>query len=246
MKTKIITSIVLFGILTFSTYGQKTTVKKADQKYSNYAYIDAIKTYEHVAEKGYKSVDMFKKLANACYFNSELEKAAKWYGELFAMTQDVEPEYYYRYSQSLKSVGQYAKADEMLAKFFEKSGNNDSRAELYAKNKNYLDEIKANSGRYKMADAGVNSKYSDYGSFVLADKLVFTSARDTGNFHKRKDKWTNQYFTNTYSSDIKNDTILGPVKKFANDINTKFHDATPVFTKDGKTMYFTRNSEVNQ
>src|SRR6187549_1215302 len=129
MKSKTTIYIILSAILTFSAYGQKgqksqkgqkTAVKKADKKYSQYAYIDAVKTYESVAEKGYKSVDMFKKMANACYFNSELEKAAKWYGELFAMTQDVEPEYYYRYSQSLKSIGQYAKADEMLAKFYEK------------------------------------------------------------------------------------------------------------------------------
>src|SRR5947207_10385956 len=141
MKSKTTIYIILLGILAFSAYGQKQkkAVKKADEKYSHYAYIDAIKTYEQVAEKGYKSVDMFKKLANACYFNSEFEKAARWYGELFAMTQDLEPEYYYRYSQSLKSVGQYAKADEMLAKFYEKSGSNDSRAELYAQNKNYLE-----------------------------------------------------------------------------------------------------------
>jgi len=52
MKSKTTTYIILSAILAFNTYGQKTTVKKADQKYSNYAYIDAIKTYEHVAEKG--------------------------------------------------------------------------------------------------------------------------------------------------------------------------------------------------
>jgi len=245
MKNKTTIYILIIGILFFKTYGQHTAVKKADQNYNQYEYIDAIKTYEHVAEKGYKSIDMFKKLANACYFNSELEKAAKWYGELFAMTQDVEPEIYYRYSQSLKSIGQYTKADEMLAKFYEKSGS-DSRAELYEKNKNYLEEIKANSGRYKITGAEINSKYSDYGSIVLANRLVFTSARDTGFFHKRKDKWTNQYFNNMYASEIKNDTILEAPKKFAEKVNTKFHDATPVFTKDGKTMYFTRNSDVNQ
>jgi hypothetical protein len=27
-----------------------------------YAYVDAIKTYERIAEKGYKSVDLFQKL----------------------------------------------------------------------------------------------------------------------------------------------------------------------------------------
>lgn len=253
MKSKVPFYIITALFLAFNTYAQKKPVKKpankavekADAKYSEYAYIDAIKTYEQVAEKGYKSVDMFKKLANACYFNSELEKAAKWYGELFAMTTDVEPEYYYRYSQSLKSVGQYAKADEMLAKFLEKSSN-DSRAELYAQNKNYLEEIKANSGRYRLSLAEINSIYSDYGSFVSENKLIFTSARDTGNFVKRKDKWTNQYFTNTYFADIKNDSILGTPKKFDQQPNTKFHDATPIITKDGKTMYFTRNSEVQQ
>ena len=60
MKSKTTIYIILLGIMAFSTYGQKKTVKKADEKYSQYAYIDAIKTYEHVAEKGYKSVDMFK------------------------------------------------------------------------------------------------------------------------------------------------------------------------------------------
>jgi hypothetical protein len=40
-----------------------------------------------LADKGYKSVDMFQKLGNAYYFNGKLEKAAQWYGELFTMTQ---------------------------------------------------------------------------------------------------------------------------------------------------------------
>lgn len=244
MKSKVIIYIALFSVLAFNAYAQKSVVEKADKKYNHYAYIDAVKTYERVAEKGYKSVDMFRKLANACYFNSELEKAARWYGELFAMTKEVEPEYYYRYSQALKSVGQYAKADEMLAKFNEKSGN-DSRGKLFSNNKNYLEEIKANSGRYKIEDAGINSKYSDYGSSFSGNKLVFTSARDTGNFSQKKDKWTNQYFTNMYASETNADAALGAPKKFAQKVNTRFHDATPVFTKDGQTIYFTRNNFNN-
>ena len=33
----------------------------------------------HLAEKGYKSAELFKKLGNSYYFNGELDKAAKWY-----------------------------------------------------------------------------------------------------------------------------------------------------------------------
>lgn len=235
---------MLLGILASNGYAQKATVVNADKKYERYAYIDAIETYERVASKGYKSVDMFQKLGNAYYFNAELEKAAKWYGELFAMTKDVDAEYYYRYSQSLKSIGEYAKADEMLIEFNKRSGN-DSRGKLFNSNRNYLAEIKANSGRYKIDDAGINSEYSDYGSSFSGNKLVFTSARDTGNFSKKKDKWTNQYFTNMYASEVSTDSVPGAPKKFAKKINTRFHEATPVFTKDGKTIYFTRNNFNN-
>ena len=155
MKNHILLCIALLSVFSSNTYAQKAKVAKADKKYDNYAYVDAIKTYERVAEKGYKSADMFQKLGNAHYFNSELDKAAKWYGELYALTPDMEPEYYYRYSQSLRAIGDNDKANEMLEKFNQKSGN-DSRGKLYKKDINYLAAIKANSGRYKVEDAGVN------------------------------------------------------------------------------------------
>jgi hypothetical protein len=72
------------------------------------------------AEKGYKS-DMFQKLGNAYYFNAELEQSAKWYGELFAMTSDIEP-VYYRYTQSLRAIGEND-TNEMLKKFHQLSGD---------------------------------------------------------------------------------------------------------------------------
>jgi outer membrane protein OmpA-like peptidoglycan-associated protein/tetratricopeptide (TPR) repeat protein len=245
MKTNIFLYITIISIFSFNIYSQKTRVTAADKKYDNYAYVDAIKTYERVAEKGYKSADMFKKLGNAYYFNAELDKAAKWYGELFAMdTTNLEPEYYYRYAQSLRSIGENDKANEMLELFNQKSGN-DIRGKLFKKNTNYLEAIKANSGRYQVEDAGINSKYSDYGTTLYMNKIVFASARDTGSLGQRKHKWTNQYFTNLYSADLGDNMTPGTVKKFSAIINSKFHEATPTFTNDGKTMYFTRNNYLD-
>lgn len=230
----------------FDSYSQNSKVAAGDKKYDSYAYIDAIKTYERVAEKGYKSEDMFKKLGNSYYFNSDFDGAAKWYGELFAMNSPAEPEYYYRYAQSLKSTGQMDKANQVLEDFKSKF-KNDNRAKLYKEDVNYLEEIKANSGRYKIEDAGINSKYSDYGSFVHDNKVYFASARDTGNFSQRKHKWTNEYFTNLYFADIdpENNNSSSKVNKFKTSLNSKFHEASPAFTKDGKTVYFTRNNYVN-
>lgn len=241
MKIKKLVYSTLLLVVALKGYSQKATVAAADKKYNRYAYVDAIATYERIAQKGYKDEKMFQKLANAYYFNAELEKAVKWYGELFAMNQDQEAEYYYRYSQCLKSIGDYGQADKMLAAFNAKSGN-DKRAQLYASHKNYLEEIKANSGRFNIEDAGINSEYSDYGSSFSGDKLVFASARDTGGVSKRVFKWTNQSFTNLYASQVSSNGNLEAPKPFGNRINSKFHESTPVFTKDGKTVYFTRNN----
>ena len=244
MKNKAIIYITFLSVLALNSYAQSRDVKKADKQYDKFAYIDATKTYERIANKGYKSADMFQKIANAYYFNAELDKAAKWYGELFAMNTELQPEYYYRYAQCLKAVGDYKKSDEMMT-VFNKNASEDLRGKIFKDKQNYLDEIKANSGRYNIEDAGINSQYSDYGSAFSGTKLVFTSSRDTGSFSQKKHKWTNQYFTNMYASDPTPEGTLAAPEKFAKNVNSKFHEATPVFTKDGNTMYFTRNNFNN-
>jgi outer membrane protein OmpA-like peptidoglycan-associated protein/tetratricopeptide (TPR) repeat protein len=244
MKKALTLYVVLFSLTISSIYSQKAQVANADKKYDRYAYIDAIKTYERIADKGYKDEKMFQKLGNAYYFNAELEKAEKWYSELFAMNPDQEPEYYYRYSQCLKSVGQYGKADAMMTAFNKKSGN-DTRAQLFDKNKDYLAQIKANSGRYNIEDAGINSAFSDYGSSFYNNKLIFASSRDTGGVSKKVFKWTNQSFTNLYQAPVEANGKLGAPERFQSSINSKFHESTPVFTNDGKTMYFTRNNYLD-
>jgi outer membrane protein OmpA-like peptidoglycan-associated protein/tetratricopeptide (TPR) repeat protein len=239
MKKVIYTTLVLIASLTVQA--QKVKVAKADKNYDKFAYVDAIKTYERVFEKGYKTPDMLQKLGNAYYFNADLEKAAKWYGELFALTQEVEPEYYYRYAQSLKAMKEYKKADQMLAIFNQKSGN-DLRAKLASAQKDYLAVIRKNSGRYTIENAGINSEKSDYGSAYLGNKVIFASARDTGGLSGRKHSWTNESFTNLFSAEMGAEGGLTKAERFGKKLNSKFHESTPVFTKDGKTVYFTRNN----
>ncbi len=244
MKNYILLCLIIIPVFSFNCYSQQNKIAAADKHYDNYAYVDAIKTYERVANKGYKSEEMFKKLGNAYYFNSDLEQSAKWYGELFAMTQEVEAEYYYRYAQSLKSIGETEKANQILESFSKRS-NNDSRAKLFTEDRDYLSEIKANSGRYTITNSDINSSYSDYGTAFYLDKIVFASARDTGSFMQRKHKWTGEYFTNLYVADLDQDFNPSNVRKFDKTVNSKFHEASPTYTKDGSTVYFTRNNYIN-
>jgi tetratricopeptide (TPR) repeat protein len=113
-----ITTIISF--ISFKIYSQNEQFYVTNKVNDKYAYIDVLKTYERVAEKGYKSVDLFQKLGNSYYSFTELDKAAKWYGELFAMTSDLEPEYYNQYAQSLIFIGENGKANEVLEKLKQK------------------------------------------------------------------------------------------------------------------------------
>lgn len=240
MKLKYILFTCLFSFVSMSA--QRARLEAADKKYESLAYIDAIKIYEKVAEEGYEAADLFKKLGNSYYFNAELNQAEKWYEKLFNMQQqEIEAEYLYRYSQCLKAAENYTKANEYLSKFSQMT-TKDARSQLYSQNPNYLEDIKEQSDRYTIENAGINSEFSDYGAALYKQQLIFASTRDTGSVSNIKHKWTNQSFTNLYTSTIEDDGNLSQPVAFSSKINSKFHESTPVFTKDGTTMYFTRNN----
>nr|WP_315159354.1 OmpA family protein [uncultured Flavobacterium sp.] len=244
MKKQLLLCLAMTYLFWSPSFAQKANIASADKKYESYAYVDAIQTYERLAAKGYQSADMFKKLGNAYYFNSDFEKAAQSYEKLYQLSPDVEAEYYYRYAQALKAIGKEKEAAILLSTFESKSSG-DSRSKRLKNNSDYLEEIKANIGMYTIENAGINSKYSDYGSAIVDNKLIFTSARDTGGVGQRKHAWTGEHFTNLYAAGVNGELIpSNPVRYDAN-INSRFHEATPVFTKDGNTMYFTRNNYLD-
>ncbi|WP_231129626.1 tetratricopeptide repeat protein [Flavobacterium sufflavum] len=123
MKNYILVYMIIISVFSCEIYSQKEKVIAPKKDHTNYSSVDPLKTYERVIEKGYKSADMLKKIGNAYYFKDELDKAAKWYGELFTMTTitDLEPEYYFRYARSLKAINKNDEADEMMKIFNQKT-----------------------------------------------------------------------------------------------------------------------------
>jgi hypothetical protein len=84
MKFKYILSLCFFYFVFFG-FSQESILKKANLNYQNFHYIDAVKIYEKVANKGYKSIELLSKLADSYYFQSKLKEANKWYVALFSL-----------------------------------------------------------------------------------------------------------------------------------------------------------------
>ncbi|SEB07160.1 hypothetical protein SAMN05443667_1215 [Flavobacterium gillisiae] len=119
MRKKLIFCTTI-SLVSFKIHSQNEKVYITDKINAKYAYIDVTQTYERVAAKGYKSVDLFQKLGNSYYSNSRLDKAAKWYEELFAITSDLDPEYYSRYAKCLIFIEKNDQANEVLQRLKQK------------------------------------------------------------------------------------------------------------------------------
>ncbi len=226
-----------------ATFSQERKLKTAQSQYDKYEYINAQETYLKVVKKGYKSADLYKNLGNSYYFNSQFEEASKWYEELVnSYPSEVEPEYYFRYAQTLKSVGRYDDADVFMNKFVEASSD-DQRAQLFEEEPNYLKRIDFQSGRFEIENSSINSSYTDFGSAFFGRFIVFSSSRDTLLFKKTLHQWNEEPFLDLYRAEYNpTNGELSEIEKFDSKINSKFHESTPIFSKDGNTVYFTRNN----
>ncbi|WP_422083976.1 OmpA family protein [Ulvibacterium sp.] len=242
---KKILSLLFITVLSLGVKGtaQERLVTKANAKYEDYSFSPAIDIYKRVLEKGYVSADLLKKLGNSYYFNADYGDAGETYERLVKeYPSAVGPEYYFRYAQTLKTLGDYEGASAIMAKFTEITGD-DLRASVYKEEKNYLEKIKENSGRYNIAQFEYNSPYSDFAPSFYKDGLIFSSDRDTGNFARYRHTWNAKDFLDLYK--INADSIsTNSVTKLSNDVNTRLHESTSVTTKDGNILYFTRNNFV--
>lgn len=220
---------------------QERLVGRADAQYQEYSFSPAIDIYKKVLDKGYVSPDLLKRLGNSYYFNADYIEAEKVYQRLIKeYPSETGPEYYFKYAQTLRSLGAYDQADAMMGKFFELT-NLDGRMAAPKTKEDYLKEIEKHSGRYEITPFQHNSRYADFAPSFYKEGLVFSSDRDTGNLARYRHTWTATDFLDLYK--INSDSLSrNKVIKFENSINTRLHESTSVFTKDGNTVYFTRNN----
>ncbi len=241
----VLRNIFLFALLVStagSTFSQKREIKKADKEFDKFAYIDAREIYLKVVADGYESAQIYKKLGDTYYYNSDYSNAAKWYDKLVTKFPDqTEPEYYYRAAQSLKSLGKFDESNALLKDYVAKGGKG-LVIKSYEEDPNYLKSTVFKSRDFELQKIGVNSSFSDFGpSFYMKDKLVYaTSSHQTegGQIYE----WNQQPFLDLFIADMAADGQVSNAKPLGGDINTKYHESSTAFTKDGMTVYFTRNN----
>lgn len=271
MKTYILKSIIFTGLIGLISLNPSTTafsqniearaegqdtlkkpsgntnrkLKKAAENYSELDYVDAIKIYEKVVDKGYASKEIDQRLGNLYYFRAEYQQAVKWYKRLFEKDQNPKNDLVFlRYSQCLRATGQ----DEQAKRYFDKFQDRQKTTSQNLKSAaDYLDLIRENGGRYQGVQALepiYNKEQISYGQTVNNHHLIYaTTVSQPKTFLNTNDGWDGLSFMTLYKIKIDStNQAIGKPKKLKGRLKKRFHDASPVFTKDGQMLYFTRTN----
>lgn len=238
---KIYTILLLLAVGTTMVTAQNSKTKKADQLYDRLQYTDAAEAYQKLLKKGDGSSYVFERLANSYYFLNDTKKAETYYKRV-VRGKKVDPEIVYNYAQCLKANGKFSDYNTYMKQFAQMKPA-DSRAIAFMKNPDYLPKIIDESAQKYTATnlEALNTKYSEFGGTVAGNNFYFASGRNT---NRKSSGWNDERYFEIYQA-----SIIGGVEKDADllkgDVNTKYHESSPVFTADGKRMYFDRSGLFN-
>ncbi|RKF04786.1 WD40 repeat protein [Tenacibaculum lutimaris] len=246
MKKYITISLLCFSI---SVLAQASKLEKANINYDKYNYIDAREIYLKVAEKGYKSAELYRKIGDTYYFNSQYSGAAKWY---YNLTKEFPNETtgidYFRAAQCLKSINQPEEAEKLM-KIYKDKGGQVIDVTSYENVADTLFKKGVHNKLFEIEKIPINTEFSDFGPAFYGNNIVFASSRKMSPALNEQsndlDGWNNKPFLNLYQATLDKDMNFGKVSAFNGTVNSPYHESTAVFTKDGKTMYFTRNNYLN-
>jgi len=244
MKTYISLITFLFCSIIFG----QDKYRNADKNFESLWYVKAAEQYETIIKNGDTSREVLQKVGDAYYFNTDMEQASRWYGELFSKYKNViDAKYTFRYIHALQGTGDYRQAKALMKIHGEKLNNKAFKVDQLSENDDKLDLLLNQQPQFYLSHLSINSKVADFGTAYYKDRIVFASSRDSLNLKTSIYKWNNQPYLNLFVADtILEGSDLKNISAFSENVNTKYHEAGVAFNKKGDQVYFTRNNYTNK
>ena len=249
-------TITLLLLFTISISFSQSSTKKADKLFERMWYKEASVLYELELGKFVRKnkelntsndstyVKLLKRAGDSYFFNTDMKNAYRWYDKLISdFYSNVDSEYIFRYAHALEGVGKYRDAKRWMKEFAKRTKNIDDRSDLLDQKDLSVEDVLDIEPRFILKNVGINTKYSDFGPMYYKDKLVYSSAVDSSNYHTRIYHWNEQPFLNMYLGELnKIESDLKLIDAFSDKLNTRYHEATLAFSPDETKVYFTRNN----
>lgn len=240
---KLLVIIFVFSIQFIKA--QDLELARAKRFFDKTYYSEAIVLYQKLADDK-PSQEVIKNLADSYFYTNDLVKAQRYYRLLINnYSNNLDRAYYFKYAQTLKATNSTDDANAALKEYYSKSANAEDVIN-FEKDLKTLENVTAIGKRFEIKNLPINTPNSEFGAVKYKDNLVFAGVKLKPGWFDKKYKWDNETYLNLVTIPLTNmnasDSI---VNYFAKELKTGMHESNAVFTKDGKTMYFTRNNSKN-
>lgn len=221
---------------------QSQDLQRAKRFFEKTFYSEAIPLYETILQEN-SSFEVVKNLADCYYYTNDYPNAQRQYRFLIArFNKDLAEEYYFRYSQTLKATGNYEESNAILREHFISSNNTQALSKLDEENKE-LANVSVLGNRFEIKNLAINTVNSEFGAVKQGENLIFSGVKMKQGLFDKVYKWNNEQYLDLMKIPLNNiNSSDAIVNYFSKELKTSMHESNPVFTKDGKTIYFTRNN----
>lgn len=224
-------------------FSQQGKQKRADTLFNKFSFVKAAEVYRELIANNYNRDYATRQLADCYALLRDPNNASRYYKSVVKQ-ENVPIEYYYKYAQSLRGIKKYDDSQEWLQRYKDSGGV--VNANDFSKDINFITSVFGAKQQYFLDKVYFNTKFSDFGAFEQNGKVYFTSSRDEGVAIKRLYGWNEQPFLDVYVTDAKTKRNVDHSSKIKGDINSIYHDGPVIITKNGQTMYFSRNNFKDQ
>lgn len=235
-----IKSIVFLSIISLfalSSNAQTATINSANKLFFKKLYMEAIPKYESVLKKDSSNADVLMNLGDCYRLTNNNKGQLNSYGKLVrsGKAEDIHKLYY---GQALMEAGRYDEAKKYVEDF-----KADSRGEKFAKAITNLQKFSKDADAYKIDTVPFNSNFDDFSAITfLENKVVFASSKTKTTWITRRHGWTGNNYCHMYMTEKDASGKYEKPAIFLEDFSTKFNDGPFCASKDGQTIFFTRNS----
>jgi peptidoglycan-associated lipoprotein len=228
--------LLLIGALAAGCSGYH--LRKGDNYYDNLAYASAIKHYDKLYSKN-KDCRVERNLADAYLRTGKISEAEQIYARIVTRKEPAAMDYL-NYGRVLMGVDKHQEAIPWINKYLEYN-NKDVVAQMMLAACKSVNERFRDTTLYDLTPILTEDFANTFSVVEYRDGIVFTADKEV--FRPgRKSMWTGNSYVNLYYMEKDEQGNWLPAEVLKGDISGPFHDGPATFSKDGKTVYFTRSN----
>ena len=180
--------------------------------------------------------ETYLELADAYFLLEEMNNAANWYKYALIFEEFKDTRHYVKYANALEETDQKIEARKIYVKL------NSMGATAVFNPMVSAPKVNTVNHDYTISRVIINSEQMDYAPSFYENKLIFSSSRiETGIGKNNVDRWTGKLHKNLYHATVtEKGEVDERVSRFTIEGSKALHGSTTAFTKDGRTVYFTK------